>query len=440
MGITREKLITGIFLILCAGFTSAQDKLQLTLDEAIQTGLKNSKTLHASLMKVKSGEAKVRETNTMLLPSLKFTGSYTRLSEIDPFVIDAGPLGSFTLAPSIPNNYGMKLSVVQPVFTGYKIENSIKMAEFNADANSADFNKDKSELIYNIKNAYWSFFKALEMQKVIDENVAQTKAHLADAQNLLQQGMLTNNDVLKIEVQLSDILFKQVDAKNNVRLAVIGLNNVIGIPLSTQTEIKSTVSISGAEYSDLDALVSKAQSNRAEVKAADLRIKTSEAGVSVAKSGWYPQVSISGNYNYNRPNQRIQPAKDQFDGTWDVTLGLSFDIWNWNVTGHQTEQAEAQLAQTIDALGTIKDGVTLEVTQDFLNFQQAKEKISISELAVKQADENLRIISEKFKNGLALSSDVVDADVALLSARTNNTTSKVDFELAKAKLTKAIGE
>jgi Outer membrane protein len=314
------------------------------------------------------------------------------------------------------------------------------MAELTQDATNEDYNKDKSDLIYNVKNAYWSLFKAIEMKKVLDENVDQIKAHLKDAQNLIQQGMLTNNDVLKIEVQLSDALFRQSDARNNVRLATIGLNNVLGISLNTQIEIKSTVELNGKDYSDLDGLVNKAFSLRPELKAADLRIKTSEAGISLAKSGWYPQVSVAGNYNYARPNQRIQPSKDQFDGTWDITLGLTFDIWNWNVTGHQTEQAEAQLSQTIDALGSIKDGVTLEVTQNFLNFQQAKEKISISELAVKQAEENLRNIGEKFKNGLALSSDVVDADVALLQAKTNNTTSIVDFELAKAKLVKAIGE
>lgn len=437
---SKYKLIIGALVLIFAGITNGQEKLSLSVDEAVQTGLKNSKTLHASLMKVKASEAKVKETNTAALPSLKFIGSYTRLSNVDPFTINAGPMGTFTLAPSIVNNYGLKLALTQPVFTGFKIENSIKIAEFTSSATGEEYNKDKSELIFNVKNAYWTLFKAIELKKVIDENVAQIKTHLEDAQNLLQQGMLTNNDVLKIEVQLSDALFRQSDAKNNVRLATIGLNNTIGIPLSTLTEIKSSIEIGGSEYADLDGLVGKAYSNRSEMKAADLRIKTSESGIALAKSGWYPQVNVSGNYNYNRPNQRIQPSHDQFDGTWDVTLGLSFDIWNWNVTGHQTEQAEAQLLQTIDALGSIKDGITLEVTQNYLNFQQAKEKISISEFAIKQNEENQRTISEKFKNGLALASDVVDADVSLLQAKTNYTTSKVDYEVAKARLTKAIGE
>jgi len=433
---------TGIWalIVLCAGFANAQEKLQLSVEEAVQTGLKNSKTLHASLMKVKASEAKVKETGTAQLPSLKFLGSYTRLSEVDPFTVNVPAMGSLTLAPSILNNYNFKLSLAQPVFTGFKIENSIKMAELTSSATGEEYNKDKSELVLNIKNAYWQLFKAQEMKKVLDENVEQMKTHLADAKNLLQQGMLTNNDVLKIEVQLSDVLFRQSDAKNNVRLAVIGLNNVIGIPLNTATEIKNSVEMGESNYANLDELVNRAFQARPELKAGDLRIKTSEAAVSLAKSGWYPQVSLAGNYNYNNPNSRIQPPKEHFDGTWDVTLALSFDIWNWNVTGHQTEQAEAQLSQTIDALGSIKDGVTLEVTQNFLNLQQAKEKISIAELAVKQAEENQRIIGEKFKNGLALSSDVVDADVALLTAKTNYTTSKVDFEVAKAKLSKAIGE
>ena len=434
-----NKYIIGMAFLLFAGFANAQDKLTLTVEDALQTGLKNSKTLHSSLMKVKASEAKVKETNTSQLPTLSFTGSYTRLSSVDPFALNT-PFGSFNISSAILNNYGMKLSVSQPIFTGFKIENGIKMAELSAGATQEDYNKDKSELSYNIKNAYWSLFKAKQMKTVLDETVEQIKAHLTDAQNLMQQGMLTNNDVLKIEVQLSDALFKQSDAKNAVRLAAIGLNNTIGIPLNTETEIKSTIEFKGKELADLDDLVNKANEKRSELKAASLRIKTSEANIGAVKSAWYPQIFLTGDYNYNRPNSRIYPNRDQFDGTWDVTLGLSFNIWNWGATGRQAEQAEAQLSQTIDAMGSIKDGITLEVTQNYLNFQQTKEKISISELAVKQADENLRITSEKFKGGLALSSEVVDADAALLQAKINHTNSMVEYELAKASLSKAIGE
>jgi outer membrane protein TolC len=88
----------------------------------------------------------------------------------------------------------------------------------------------------------------------------------------------------------------------------------------------------------------------------------------------------------------------------------------------------------------IKDGITLEVTQNYLSVNQAKRKIDIAKLNVEQAEENLRVTSEKFKNGYSTSSELIDAETALISAKTNYTTSVVDFELAKAKLEKSIGK
>jgi len=116
------------------------------------------------------------------------------------------------------------------------------------------------------------------------------------------------------------------------------------------------------------------------------------------------------------------------------------NVWDWMTTAHQTDQAEAQAAQAKDGLGMIKDGITLEVTQNYLNMKQAYKKVTLAELTVQQAEENMRVTSGKFKSGLVTSSEVIDAETALISAKTNLSASTVDCELAKAKLDKSIGK
>lgn len=417
----------------------AQDKLKLTVEQAVETGLQNSKALHASSMRVVSANAKLSEVNAAKLPSVKLSASYRRLSEVDPFSI-ATPFGTFDIAPSILNNYSTSVSVMQPLFTGFRLSGSANLAEQSANVTSEEYNKDKADLIYNIKNAYWNLFKATQMKKVTDDNVDQIKAHVNDAKNLLKAGLITQNDVLKIEVQLSDAMYRQVDATNNVKLATIMLNSIMSIPLNTEIEIASGTELLPKSYGDLNSLIDAASERRPELKAADYRVKASEAGVTIAKANWYPQISLFGNYYYSRPNQRIMPTKDQFDGTWDAGISLSMNVWDWLTTSHQTEQAEATLAQSIDMMGVIKDNITLEVTQNYLSVSQAKQKIEIAKLTVEQAEENMRVTSDKFRQGLALSSDAIDAEVALLMARTNYTNSIVDYELAKAKLEKSIGQ
>ena len=100
-------------------------------------------------------------------------------------------------------------------------------------------------------------------------------------------------------------------------------------------------------FDDLTDLVSTAVENRPEIKAADYRIKASEAGVTAAKSRWYPQISLVADYYYSRPNQRILPTQITFDGTWDAGINISLNVWDWLTTSHQTEQAQATLRKVL---------------------------------------------------------------------------------------------
>ena len=436
----KHNVIFWIAILLSFNFKiNAQEKLSLTIEQAIEIGLQNSKTLHSSLMKVKSADARTSEMNAMRLPSLKFSANYRKLSSVEPFSIQ-GPTGPITIAPSILDNYSTTLTLSQPLFTGFRLLSNSNIAEYTASSTNEEYNKDKVELIFNVKNAYWSLFKAIQLQKVMDDNVQMVKAHVDDAKNLMKVGMMTQNDVLKLELQLSDMMFKQIDAENAVKLSAVALNSVLSIPLTTNIEILSSANLTMVNYSELNKLIGDAVEQRPELKSADYRIKASEAGVTMARSSWYPQISLYGNYYYSRPNQRIFPSKDEFKDTWDAGVNLSLNVWDWLTTAHQTEQAQATLAQAVDGLGIIKDNITLEVTQNYLSVNQAKRKIDISELTVKQATENMRMTADKFKNGLALSSDVIDAETSQSTAKINYTNSIVDYELAKARLEKSIGK
>jgi len=430
-------------LVAAPHLLQAQGKLSLTVDQAIGIGIENSKSLHASLMRVESADARSSEASVQRLPQVKLGASYTRLSDVPPFEIGPFPPllpGTVTLSPSLVENYAARLTLQQPLFTGFRLQGIADAAEYGAKATAEDFSRDKAELVYSIRTAYWSLYKANAFKNVVDENVGQVKAHLNDVKNLFAQGIVTKNEVLKVEVQLSNVLVLQLDAGNNVRLAMIGLNNLLGTPLGNEIELSTGITRQTQEYGLLDALVARALDHRPELRAMDARVKAGESAVTAARSGWYPQVYLVGNYTSARPNQRIFPSVDQFKDTWDVSLSVSLDIWNWGTTIHQTNEAQAHLAEARDGLGQLRDGITLEVTQNLLNLNQTREKISVAEQGVGQAEENYRITNEKFKSGLALNSDLLDAEVALLQAKWNHIQALVDHELADARLRKALGD
>jgi outer membrane protein len=438
------RFITITLTIVVLSFQAvAQQKLSLTIDKAIEIGLENSKALKISQSKIIGADARAGETNALGLPSLKFQGAYTRLSEVPAseipnFINPALP--PITLSPAVMNNYTIKATVQQPLFTGGKISGAQDASELLAAAQKIDYTKDKADAVYNIKFAYWSLYRAIEFKKFVQENVEQIRSHATDAENLMKQGMLTNNDLLKFQVQLSDALVRLIDATNGVQLATNGLNNALGLPLSTEIELASTIQISEYSSRTIDELVKAAFEKRPELLAMNARVKASEAGLSSARGGWWPQVYLIGNYSYLRPNQRIFPTKDEFKGTWDVSISASFDIWNWNQTGNQTTQAQAQLSQAEDGFSIVKDNVTLEITQYYLLVNQLKERKAVAEKGVEQAEENYRVSNDKYKKGLSTNLDLKDAESGLLNAKLTLTQSLVEYELAIARLSKSIGE
>ena len=210
----NKKIIVTVCMISSMMF--AQQKLSLTVDQAVQTGLENSKALKSSQFKVVAAEAKTTEAGAAGLPSLKLNAAYTRLSDVPassiPNFINPS-LPPIVLSQTVLNNYTLRATVQQPLFTGNKISSAEDIAEYSYEASKEDFKKDKSDLIYNIKSAYWNLFRANEFKKMVDDNVGQIKSHVTDADNLMKQGLLTNNDLLKVQVQLSDALVRQIDAK-----------------------------------------------------------------------------------------------------------------------------------------------------------------------------------------------------------------------------------
>ncbi len=437
-----KKTLSFVALLLIPLAAWAQRK-PLSLDEAIASGLERSPGLRASQAAFESRAAATREIAAARLPALKLGGGYTRLSEVPDFQVTL-PIAPepITVSQSYFNNLSLRLGVQQPVFTGLRLEAGERSARMLEAAAGQDLERDRAEFVYAVKSAYWGLARAREFEKVIDENIRQVAEHLKDVRAFFGQGLLTKNEVLRGELELSNAEIMRIDARNAAEMALTALDSLIGLPLATDVEL-TTSAESQASRIPADATepapADEALSLRPELKAADLRIKASEWGVKAARSGYYPQVFLAGNYYYLRPNPRYLPTLDKFKGTWDVGVSVSFDLWDWGQTRSRAEQARAQLAQAQSARRLLEDQVTLEMTQCRLAVSRAKEKVRVAGQAVGLAEENFRVSRERFRQGVALSADVLDAELALLEARMNRTQADIDLVLAQARLEKAMG-
>jgi outer membrane protein TolC len=277
------------------------------------------------------------------------------------------------------------------------------------------------------------------MKQVTDENVRQMASHLQDVESMQVQGMATLNDVLKVRVQLSNAKILDSDAENNVRMAVLSFDATLGIPLSTSIVLMSPLTPVTKELAPMESLLTEAMANRPDLRGMEWRKRGAESGVAAARGGWLPQLYLTGNYYYARPNSRIFPAKDEFKDTWDVGVSLQLDLWNNLTTVYQTDAAQAQYSQAEDGIKALRDAITLEITQTYLQANQNRERIVLAQLVVQQSEENLRVAKEKFSVRLTANSELLDAEVAQVQARLQLTQAFVDYELSIARLEKAAG-
>jgi outer membrane protein len=183
-----RKKIVGIFVlsaIISSQIVQAQT-MTLTLEEALQKGKESSRQLKIAESKVVQAKEMVDEAASNRLPTLKFQGGYTRLSDVPAFTFSL-PFGNqqeFTIAPVILNNYQLKLSVQQPIYTGNRIESMVDAARYSAQAAEIDKSRDQYDVSYAIKNSYWTLYRAVEFKKVVEESIEMLKARIKDAEVL----------------------------------------------------------------------------------------------------------------------------------------------------------------------------------------------------------------------------------------------------------------
>jgi len=272
------------------------------------------------------------------------------------------------------------------------------------------------------------------------ENLDRTRLHYQQAENMLAQGMLTQSDVLSVKVQVSNSELMLLNAENNLRLAEVALNNVLGVPLSTKYQIASVPQAGDTTVPQIAQLLKEALDHRSELSSLKLKARAAAALASAAWGAYLPQVSLVGNFYYQKPNQRIFPTQNVFKDTWDASLVVSLPIWNWGQTQSKVDEAKAQSEQAQLAEQQTADAVYLDVTQSYLNFKQARDRIRVAETTVKDAEESYRISDQKFKVGLVTNTDLMDSEVALLQAKLNYSQALTDLEIARVNLEKATGE
>jgi outer membrane protein TolC len=245
---------------------------------------------------------------------------------------------------------------------------------------------------------------------------------------------MARNDLLKAELQESNVELTLVDAENNMKISNFNMNLMLG--LDDNTELKLDDSGLGRMYKiqSLEEWESKALANRADYLALQQRQEATRVGVKAAKGEYFPSLALTGGYV-----AAYIPNFLTVTNAVNVGVGLSYNVASLYKNGAKVKQAKAQQEQLHWSALEMNDGIRMQIHQAFQNYMETLKKIEVYRKAVEQANENYRITKNKYDNALANTTDLLDADVAQLQAGINFEFAKADAEVAYNKLYETAG-
>jgi outer membrane protein len=423
--IAAYTLITGLLGI---SNLQAQDTTKLTLQHAIELGIKNSKELKGNAARVAEAVAQTREAKDRQLPDASISGSYLYFP-VQPNVnlkINTGGSGGSGGGSSIPKVdqvlYGT-VGVSETLFAGGKIRYGIESAKYLEQATKLNADNNRQEVVINTINAFANLYKAKKAVELVKENLAQSQQRVTDFTNLEKNGVIARNDLLKVELESSNIELALLDAENNYKLASVNMNLMLGLPEQTSLDPDSTslVQANPDSIKTIDQYETSAIQTRKEIAALALQKKAADLGIKSAKADYYPNLAISTAYI-----GVDVPGLLTVTNAWDVGAALKYNIsslWKTKAAVHEAEARSLEIEANTEALN---DKIRLQINQAYENYLLSQKKIEVLAKAVAQSTENYRITKNKYDNSLETTTNLLDADVASLQAQLNYTNAKAD--------------
>jgi len=442
---TNRYLIAGFLILVVLGRLSlpAQQaelkKLVLTMEDCIRLALEQNPFYLSAQEKENEARAQVHQAVSNFFPALNAQG--TDILDKKVFTVEIPPMAPGQQPQRVKfdftRTYQMSLSFSVPIFTSGRLMAGYKQANYNLMATQETIRQSQQETVFNVRKAFYSYLLAEKFLEAAQESVDLAEKHLANVKNLYEVGMATKFDLLRAEVQLSNLRPQQIKAKNGLDMAELALKNLLGIELSQAVEIKGELTFEDVQL-NLEEAVQKALINRPELHQLGYQKQMALEMFKLARASDFPSLAIGGTLNYWSNNLNFR--KNNWENYYTISLALNIPIFNGFASQAQAAQAMAMARQLEYSHKGMTEAVKLEVQQAILSYQQAKEALLSQEKNVEQAQEAVRLAELNFSEGLATTLDVTTAQVALSQARTNYAQALYDCLVALAQLEKATGE
>ena len=435
-----EKKLAGVlcFLLFTVFVADAQPRT-LNLDEAVQLGIQNSKQLKRSQYKIDEALSRFAQAKDLRLPDAKVSFQYLHALMMSRLISIPGVTKDPLKLPFDFPAYLGTLSVSEPIFNGNQFKYARQSADLMVQMSRLDADKDKEDIIWLVIDSYMNYDKILENQLITAQNMQDIQNKLDEIVKYEGQGLATQNDVLRYQLQKSQMQLTEIELENNRKVANYNMNVILGLPDSTEI-ILPKIAYKVNETLVFADLLQQAETNRRELQ--DLSYETKLADVTVKKlhDQRLPTVAASAGAYYINPTGQVIPTHNNLIAPITLGIGASWDIGTLYKNKNKEKEAALQRQELNTAHDQAVDDIRKDVHEQFMMYQTAMERIKILQVAVDQATENERITESKFRNNLVNTTDRIDAQTQLYQARVNLELAKSDATISYYDVLRSTGK
>lgn len=428
-----KRFLTG--LILLAPLPAAtQPRLLLSVDSLLQLGMAQNVQLRILHQQEEMARSRAKTARTAKLPEVQvgLKGGYLG----QPIVFREGL--SHPTRPQSPHwlqNYEIDLS--QPIYQGGRIRYSIEKADIEQKIAELQTLQNEADIKLALLEQYMQLFSLYKQQTVLARNIEESTKRLENIKSKKRQGLITNNDVLRSELQLTNDRLALQEVDNSLTLMSQQLDILLGLDEQTLIVPDTTLLRQINPTSDYADYLQKAYRDDWTMRRLRQETQLALNNQRLVKAEFLPQLSLYAGNTLARPITRTMA--DYYNNSWNIGLTLSYPLSSLYKNRHKLEEARLNIDASQQQEELRKQSLRMEIRTALIRHQEAQDRVKALELSVRQARENYRIMRNRYFGQLSILTDLLDANSVLLDAELQLTTARARVIYTYYELQKACG-
>lgn len=440
--------IVATLSVVSAMVASAQSR-SLTLEQARQFALERNLSVAQAQNNVEAAQAGVLAATGNYLPTLSASAGWTRSQTDTPPGLFLNPITNqvtTTGGRSLDNTLNTSLSLNYTIFDGFSREGGYSRASSNSIATEHTAARTRQSIIYSVESAYLNVLRNEQLVKVSEENLKRGQRQLERITESNRVGALSRADVYRHQSQVAADELAVINAQNNFDKAKADLLALIGLDVNESFNIsdpaishdisQSELESSALMVNDFKQLSQRALANRPDYASATESVEAAEAGVTSARSTYFPTISAFARYGLT--GQNFSTLSDRKNLNWG--LSLSWNLFDGFRTNNQLQSAQVQRKNAELSLQQTERSINVEVKKALLDLEAARKTYEVSLKGLISATEDRKIAEERYNLGAGTLLDLLTANAGLVSAQANNVNAVYNYIIAKRNVEYSVGE